>query len=1692
MNDPIHSNPPPQPVAASASASDSNPERKTLRVFVSSPDDLGEERALVQDLVKRLAVEYQRHFRLTEVIWEETALSAAQDFQEGIIEPASCDIVIVMLWSKLGSVIKSPEYEGMTGTEWEFHNAIRRAETDGKPVVLMYRKTAPKAGNLMDQQVIDQAREDARRLEAFFAAEVLGKKRAFRVFDNKDRLAQMLEQHLRSELNQYRVAESAGYWEGSPFRGLKSFEYEHRSIYFGRDQAKRQLLHQLAQQVEAGVAFIMVSAMSGSGKSSLVKAGLLPMLESYKAIGDVVLAPWTVMRPNDASTDPVLGLAKALLRPKGMAAAAIDDEIDLDWVTEALRNSPGLLKPFLQSALSSMAEGGEARLVVVVDQFEELFSNQHFPQQAREQFINALEALARSGLVWVIATMRSDFLHQVEPFPTLVGLMSGNGQYHLARPREDELLQMIREPARIAGLSFEQGTTEGLDQRLMEDAARDLGSLPLLEFTLDALYERRDGTMLTFAAYDAIGGIEGAVADRAERVFLDLPQAAQGSFEHVFRMLVTVDPESRGVSSRRALRRQLEDAPGALQLIEAFVDGHLLVSDVGQDDEAVVWVAHEALLRVWPRLSNWVEDNIADLRARAHLLERASQWDREGRNNDFLLAEGRPYVEAADLVKRFGAQLDPLERLFVQRSEQHIRATRWRLIGLLTFLGALLGLIVLATLAFTNAKRNFQDGNLENASGELTRGNVALSVFLAVNSDLLPDSATEVLSRAFSNEYLRAMVNQRDEQSEGAGFVAGNGYQAGFSVSGRWVISLPGDGRAGLWRLDEQPANYTGPVALLGGADVAEAEAEANSATNNEVAGAGLVAAMFSHQDARVLLLSNRCVRIVGEDRLNQAMRDGQPVVPHPERCEAVTGSGAWALDLGAGSVAQDLDGLRLARWGRDGRQLAMVRRNGAADTDSAGWMLLLVDTSVDGNGEDGKGASIRYPLPGEVRSLEIAPDGRHVAVATRDGHLCVAATGAAQSGMDCQLITANRPVNRLAFNPQSTRLAAVSADQMLRLFSLGKGKPACMGVLGSEMSGAPGGKGSWVNAGSGVDCSKASLRNLVHEGAIRAVAFSPDGNSLATGGDDRRVVIWRIDGKKVRWAILGSHDQTINGALFAPQGLPDRLVTTSIDHTARLWDTRTGEQLMVFGHDGPVTQARFVEDDGKASGTARGKGIGLMTVSSDHTARLWQIEAIKPIAYPLEGHQNHVWHVGFRERPAADEAADANTAAEDAKIETVELVTTSYDGNARLWTLQVNKPSDEAQGFRYLRERIRDARVTKFAAGGATDPVRYATFANTSDQLVTTTRHGHIDIWNLQGEHQCALAVGGSGSPAALLPIAGFSPDDQHLFSAQTDRGAQRWDLSACKASESPLVASQEQGQEQDQDQPPGQDKQQQQARSAMACVAPQCQAFALAGKVTAATSQVADEDGRWLLAVGFADGRVSALDPDDPATPLCISKQPHQGKVVDIHYSPDHTRLLTASSDGTAALWDARDCRQLTRYGGANGHEQSLYTARFSPDGERIVTASQDRSARVWSQDGTLLKRLIGHLDRVYHASFSPDGRWVLTASRDGTARLWDSMAEGDTLSAVVELQGNGSGISSAAFSPDGRYVATGYWDPGADLWDVLNGDVENGLTLTMPDYARRFVELNRLQQWQVRSVPRELPWWEEVSRAVWGEAQ
>src|SRR5439155_15077714 len=192
---------------------------------------------------------------------------------------------------------------------------------------------------------------------------------------------------------------------------------------------------------------------------------------------------------------------------------------------------------------AGLSEAGEARLVIIVDQLEELFTQEKLPAVEREAFVTALEAIAKSGLVWVVATMRSDFFDRLETLPALAALSAGEARYLLLPPDEAEIGQIIRRPAREAGLRFEIDPLRalGLDDVILRATGEATGALPLLSFLLDQLWRRRTAEgLLTFAAYEELGGLEGAVGRRAEEVFLDQPEAVRNGLVALLRALVTV------------------------------------------------------------------------------------------------------------------------------------------------------------------------------------------------------------------------------------------------------------------------------------------------------------------------------------------------------------------------------------------------------------------------------------------------------------------------------------------------------------------------------------------------------------------------------------------------------------------------------------------------------------------------------------------------------------------------------------------------------------------------------------------------------------------------------------------------------------------------------------------------------------------------------------------------------------------------------------------------------------------------------------------------------------------------------------------------------------------------------------------------------------------------------------------------
>ena len=386
-------------------------------------------------------------------------------------------------------------------------------------------------------------------------------------------------------------------WKSSPFRGLNFFDFEHAPIFHGRTRAIGEVLEALEGQVRAQRPFVLVVGASGSGKSSLVRAGVLPLLTQPETIEGIGLWRWAVTRPGAGGSggDCFDALAAALLEPAALPALAdpesqnairdlaselrehsdsvalrVRDALDhaaREWKIQhshfleererQLRGSGRSDDADLARQQKERLELPKARLALVVDQLEELFTT-GFSPEVRQKYISALAGLVRSGRVFVLATLRSDFYASYQEFPDLIELTKPSGKVDLRPPTPDEIGNMIRLPAEAAGLHFEQDRETGqrLDEALRDTASATPESLPLLEHVLSLLYDQqstRGDDLLRWSDYRELGELKGALAKHAEAVFSTLRPDEQRAFPLVMRYLVTLGQGEEEVPNRRTV-----------------------------------------------------------------------------------------------------------------------------------------------------------------------------------------------------------------------------------------------------------------------------------------------------------------------------------------------------------------------------------------------------------------------------------------------------------------------------------------------------------------------------------------------------------------------------------------------------------------------------------------------------------------------------------------------------------------------------------------------------------------------------------------------------------------------------------------------------------------------------------------------------------------------------------------------------------------------------------------------------------------------------------------------------------------------------------------------------------------------------------------------------------------------------------
>ncbi|WDI93613.1 nSTAND1 domain-containing NTPase [Xanthomonas campestris] len=493
-----------------------------------------------------------------------------------------------------------------------------------------------------------------------------------------------------------------GAWgHGSPYVGLRAFDPDHAEVFFGRSHAIAQVLAAVRAQLQSQRALVLLSGASGCGKTSLLRAGVVPLLaqpgglDGLQAVA-VAYCSLAACRGGDVADTLTHALAEWAADGRAVFSAA-QMATCTQWLTQPAALHAAIAEATRHAAPARETVQTHRHLLLVIDHAEALVATPGITAQDRAACTALLQALCASTHVAVLMVTRSDFYPRlIEAVPELVELKRGDGHVDLLPPRDGEIGQIIRVPAAMAGLRFEEDhdSASRLDDVLRDATARQPDALPLLQHLLQALHERRsDDGLLTFAAYRALGGLEGALAHHAEQTFRALPAPAQAALGDVLTQVSVIHPDSAAVTARRAVWSALPDASGARALVDAFVQARLFVSELVAGEPGFA-VAHEALLRQWPRASEWIHENRRLLQARKRLQLAAQRWASEGRRDDHLLNSGRPLSEAREAARRMPQDLDALDLAFLHACERAHRQRR----GLYAAAAALLVVLASASL----------------------------------------------------------------------------------------------------------------------------------------------------------------------------------------------------------------------------------------------------------------------------------------------------------------------------------------------------------------------------------------------------------------------------------------------------------------------------------------------------------------------------------------------------------------------------------------------------------------------------------------------------------------------------------------------------------------------------------------------------------------------------------------------------------------------------------------------------------------------------------------------------------------------------------------------------------------------------------------------------------------------------------
>ena len=1162
----------------------------------------------------------------------------------------------------------------------------------------------------------------------------------------------------------------------NPYKGLQAFQSADAQNFYGREALVQTLLNRLLEE-DAHNRFLALVGPSGIGKSSVVKAGLIPALQ-HGALPDS--EKWFVIEIVPGAY-PLEELEIALVR------IAVNPPENL--LSQLREDERGLLR-----ASRRILPDNDSQLLIVIDQFEELFTMVQ-DEAERQHFLNSLlEAVSdANSQVRIVVTLRADFYDRPLAHPQFGHVLQARMETVLPLLPE-EFERAINRPAEKAGLTLEAGLTPAI----IAEISGQPGALPLLQYALTELFERRDGRMLTLAAYEDMGGALGALAARAEMLYSDLEHIGHAEIvRQLFLRLVTMNDHAEATRRRVAIAdlTTLSDSADAVEeIIDIFGGYRLLTFDHDPINRApTVEIAHEALIASWERMHKWIMDSREYLRLQRRLSVASRDWQLANRDPSYLLTGTRllqfeSWQQETDLTLN-QSEIEYLNNSLAARDE-HLQAEASRQKRELTLqqqaasrlrylvAGLVIFSLVAGALALFAIDRQAQAvAEAENAQQQTIiaerNATEAQSLALAANAQLALNNGDMDSAIAFSIEANR--IDDPGEIAQKALFssVYAPGTERVFAGHSNFVtavtyrpnhqmaLSSAMDSTMRLWDLTtgEELQNHTfilkdlelefaafslafspdGKFALAGTAtnDVHIWDVEAWEEVELMSGHEGAVSALdFNHDGTQVLsggwdgtlILWDFDRRFARKQFLNPDVEvtsvmfspdDSQLAAAYSDPNDDSEVHYVIIWDVQSGEEVRRLDGhvgsVTSIDWSRDGQHIL---------TGSTDRSLILWDAVTGEQIRQYQGHSA------QIGGVALRPDGQTIISTAWDNSLIIWDMDTGERISEFQGHSGGIP--EFALSPNGLQAITGSMDHSLRLWDL-EGSLRIRTYVGhteavSRVAVSPDGK--TMLSGSNDDTlilwdvrSGAIIRRFVgHEEGIWRVAVSPDGRYGLSGAYDPAIILWDLATGQIIHRIT-EHTDDVSGLAFLPDG--KSFITTSFDTTIRHWNMETGELIKQFNGMVNYLTGAVVDHDGKILATSGLDGL-----------QLWDIESGERIA-DLNANTGE----GFILLLAVAFSPDGRYVAGS-----------SSDGTIIIWDVDSQ------------------TRVHDFT--GHIGAVRTLAFSPDSTLLLSGSDDKTMILWNIATGTELARYQGHTEGVNGVV----FSPDGQSIFSASLDNTLAQW----------------------------------------------------------------------------------------------------------------------------------------------------------------------------------------------------------------------------------------------------------------------------------------------------------------------------